>query len=257
MSKLSPLWIAALMLAVAGCNSSSTAKKVDDKPAAPAKPALEKLVVEDTAPGKGPAAKKGDLLCMVYTGTLANGTQFDSNVGGMPFHLWLGGGEVIRGWDEGLVGLKAGGKRRLSIPWNMAYGEQAMGDKIPAKSDLYFDVELLALIPANEVSTVIVLSDKKGTGRAAKAGDVVTVKFVGTLPDGTKFDTTDEYGGKYSFTVGSGSIVSGFNAGVIGMQVGGKRKIRLPPAVGRNEMQAVTVPQNSILDFEIELTAIN
>lgn len=255
MSKLSSAWAVILAVAVVGCNQGAKKEEVAKTDQKPATPAVLKLSFEDKGTGKGPAAAAGDLLAVRYTGKLGDGTEFDSNVKGIPFHVFLGAGEVIPGWDQGLVGLKVGVKRHLSIPWNLAYGDQASG-KIPPKSDLFFDVELLGLIKSEDVSTVIVLKDQKGSGPAAKVGDKVTVKFVGKILDGTKFDSSDEYGGKYTFKVGSNTVVTGFSAGVVGMQKGGKRTFRLPPAIGRNEMAMVAIPDKSIIDFEVELISI-
>ncbi|HUC88939.1 MAG TPA: FKBP-type peptidyl-prolyl cis-trans isomerase [Candidatus Paceibacterota bacterium] len=94
-------------------------------------------------------AKNGDTLVMNYTGRLTNGTVFDSNVDPKfghvePFTFVLGAGQVIKGWDEGLVGMKVGEKKTLTIPPEKGYGAQAVGS-IPANSTLIFDVELVAI----------------------------------------------------------------------------------------------------------------
>ena len=102
------------------------------------------LQVQDISQGSGPVAKAGDQLAVTYTGTLTNGTVFDSNVGKDPFTLTLGAGQVISGWDQGLVGMKAGGERKLTIPPSLGYGAQANGS-IPANSTLIFDVKLVSI----------------------------------------------------------------------------------------------------------------
>ena len=94
-------------------------------------------------------AKAGDTLVMNYTGRLTNGTVFDSNVDPKfghvePFKFTLGAGKVIKGWDEGLVGMKVGEKKTLTIPAEKGYGAQAVGS-IPPNSTLVFDVELVAI----------------------------------------------------------------------------------------------------------------
>uniref|UniRef100_A0A1L8DTX8 peptidylprolyl isomerase n=1 Tax=Nyssomyia neivai TaxID=330878 RepID=A0A1L8DTX8_9DIPT len=90
--------------------------------------------------------KKGDLVHMHYTGTLEDGTVFDSSVDrGQQFTFTLGAGQVIKGWDQGLLGMCEGEKRRLVIPPELAYGKRAMGDKIPADSTLIFEVELFKI----------------------------------------------------------------------------------------------------------------
>lgn len=94
--------------------------------------------------GTGEEAKTGDNVTVNYRGTLTDGKQFDSSYDrGQPFTFQLGAGNVIKGWDEGVPGMKVGGKRQLIIPSDMAYGEEAKGADIPPNSTLVFEVELL------------------------------------------------------------------------------------------------------------------
>jgi peptidylprolyl isomerase len=112
----------------------------DDKDAITTKSGLKYV---DVKVGAGKVAEAGDTVVVHYTGTLKNGTIFDSSVNrGKPFDFQLGAGEVIKGWDEGIAGMKEGGKRKLIIPANLAYGPQAKGS-IPPNSTLIFDVQLL------------------------------------------------------------------------------------------------------------------
>jgi FKBP-type peptidyl-prolyl cis-trans isomerase len=104
------------------------------------------LKVEDIAKGSGPEAVSGKKVRVHYTGTLTNGKKFDSSVDrGQPFEFMLGAGQVIRGWDEGVKGMKVGGKRKLTIPPDMAYGSRDLG-VIPPNSTLIFEVELLGVM---------------------------------------------------------------------------------------------------------------
>lgn len=107
-----------------------------------------KLVIEDSVVGSGREAISGKQVSVHYTGWLntngAKGTKFDSSVDrGQPFSFALGSGQVIKGWDEGVKGMKVGGKRTLKIPSDMAYGPRGAGGVIPPNADLIFDVELL------------------------------------------------------------------------------------------------------------------
>lgn len=113
--------------------------------AAPLPPGPETLEKVDVVVGTGAEAKTGDKVKVHYTGTLMNGKQFDSSVGKAPFEFTLGQGQVIKGWDEGVPGMKVGGKRKLTIPWKLAYGENGHGSDIPAKAALKFDVELISV----------------------------------------------------------------------------------------------------------------
>jgi len=101
------------------------------------------LQYRDDKVGDGQEAKAGDHVSVHYTGTLQNGSKFDSSRDrGQPFQFPLGGGRVIRGWDEGVAGMKVGGRRRLVIPPELGYGSRPVGP-IPPNSTLVFDVELL------------------------------------------------------------------------------------------------------------------
>jgi hypothetical protein len=117
-------------------------------PAAPAPSAPEPpLGITTVAQGKGPGAQNGDKVRVHYTGTLTNGTKFDSSRDrDKPFDFTLGKGMVIKGWDQGILGMKVGEKRKLVIPPGMAYGP-AGRPGIPPNSTLNFDVELLAINP--------------------------------------------------------------------------------------------------------------
>lgn len=102
------------------------------------------LVIEDLTPGTGMEAQNGDLLSVHYTGRLDDGTVFDSSIPrGEPFAFVLGAGTVIKGWDQGLLGMKQGGTRKLTIPPELGYGKQGIPGAIPGNATLTFDVELL------------------------------------------------------------------------------------------------------------------
>lgn len=104
-----------------------------------------KFEIKDIKVGVGPEVTGGDYITIHYHGTLEDGTAFDSSYErGAPFRTRIGVGEVIEGWDMGVPGMKKGGKRRLTIPAKLAYGDQSVGD-IPAGSTLIFDVELISI----------------------------------------------------------------------------------------------------------------
>lgn len=106
----------------------------------------DQLIIEDLQIGPGAEAVAGKLVTVHYRGTLTNGKQFDASYDRMqPFEFMLGAGQVIRGWDQGVAGMKVGGKRKLTIPPEMGYGARGAGGVIPPNATLVFEVELLAV----------------------------------------------------------------------------------------------------------------
>lgn len=150
---------AALALAAAGCSPAATTSTPPPEQTQPAQPAptaepakgpttepVTELKIEDLTVGTGAEAKSGNAVTVNYTGWLADGTQFDTSVGGQPFGFTIGAGRVIQGWEQGVAGMKVGGKRRLIIPPALGYGDTGTpGGPIPGGATLIFDVELLTV----------------------------------------------------------------------------------------------------------------
>ena len=149
------LILAALML-VAACGDSDSGDGTDvggQPTEAPAGDCEEGIVetdsglkYEETECGTGEEAGRGDTVAVHYTGTLEDGTEFDSSVGGQPFPFQIGAGQVIAGWDEGIAGMKVGGKRVLTIPPDLGYGKSGYPPVIPPDSILIFEVELVEIV---------------------------------------------------------------------------------------------------------------
>ncbi len=148
----SPLIAAPILavLALVACDRS-----VPEPPAPPPRPVVSAtpevpepadLIKEDLSVGTGAEAKDGDKVKVNYTGRLLKTNfMFDTSVGKAPFDFELGKGSVIKGWDLGVVGMKVGGKRKLTIPSKLGYGDSGSPPKIPGKATLVFDVELLSV----------------------------------------------------------------------------------------------------------------
>lgn len=125
-------------------NQVSNTSMTQDQPSADT---VSELTVETTKEGTGDrVVKSGDTISVHYTGRLTNGTKFDSSVDrGTPFTFTIGAGQVIKGWDEGLLGMKVGEKRTLTIPADKGYGATGAGGVIPPNATLIFDTELVSI----------------------------------------------------------------------------------------------------------------
>ncbi|MBA6420911.1 FKBP-type peptidyl-prolyl cis-trans isomerase [Pseudomonas sp. 5Ae-yellow] len=109
------------------------------------------LTITDLCVGEGKECVKGALITTHYTGWLEDGSVFDSShQRGKPFQCVIGTGRVIKGWDQGLMGMRVGGTRRLSVPAHLAYGERSVGEHIKANSDLQFEIELLEVLTRDD-----------------------------------------------------------------------------------------------------------
>jgi peptidylprolyl isomerase len=220
------------------------------------------LEIWDVKEGKGDAVKAGARLKVHYTGWLTDGTIFDSSVVRKePLEIPLDG--VIKGWKEGVPGMKVGGVRRLKIPPELAYGKKER-DKIPANSTLVFEIELLelenpAMLPDLNAKEWKKLGDKgleiwdvkEGTGEAVKAGGKVTVHYTGWLTDGKQFDSS--VGGQ-PVTFGLNQVIKGWTDGIPGMKPGGIRRLKIPSELGYGKAGAGSdIPPNATLIFEVQL----
>ncbi len=233
------------------------------------------LKIEDIVAGTGAVAGNGSEVKVHYTGYLTNGAVFDSSIPrNRPFTVKLGQGRVIKGWDEGLQGMRAGGKRRLTIPAALAYGERGKG-KIPANATLVFTIDMVGIaapLPDPQPLTIFegtpISTDKRanglelidfklGTGAVANKGDTVQVHYHGTLTaDGTEFDSSYKRKRPIEFRLGVGRVIKGWDEGLVGMRVGGVRTLKIPAALGYGERARGKIPANADLTFNVELMSV-
>jgi peptidylprolyl isomerase len=213
--------------------------------------------------GSGPTAESGDYVLAHYTGWLyedgQRGEMFESSRDrGEPLLFRLDRGKVLQGWDQGLKGVRVGGKRRLVIPSDLAYGQRGTG-RIPPDATLMFEIEVL------EVPQVQAEILTEGTGPLAEEGDIVELHILGWIDEdgqaGRKIQDTIEDNQPFQFSVGMEQTIAGLDMGVLGMRVGEKRRLVLPPRLaygsrGIRRGGRVIVPENATLIFEVELLEV-
>lgn len=222
--------------------------------------------------GDGPAPKVGEVVSVHYRGMLEDGTEFDNSYDrGQPIAFTLGRGMVIPGWDEGIGLLNVGGQAKLIIPPELAYGASGAGGVIPPNATLIFEVELIDVQPGSPeapqevddmdyetTDTGLKYHDlQEGDGPVAEAGQTVSVHYTGWVLDGAKFDSSLDRGKPFIFVLGQGQVISGWDEGVAGMKVGGKRQLVIPPELGYGESGAgEAIPPNATLVFDVELLEV-
>ena len=227
-----------------------------------------RLVTRDIAIGTGTQAGVGDVLEVNYVGALlSDGTEFDASWNrSQTFFVPIGMGAVIPGWDQGIVGMREGGRRVLITPPDLAYGSSGAGSSIPPDATLVFVVDLIAILdlqpPAipepTEVGALLEVEDLvAGTGDPVESGDTVTVHYLGTLTDGTVFDASWRRGMPFTTTIGVGMVIPGWDQGIVGMREGGRRLLKIPSDLAYGERgSGAAIPPDTPLLFVVDLIRI-
>lgn len=236
--------------------------------------APEELTVTVLVPGSGPEAAAGDTVVVDYVGVRSvDGVEFDSSYdAGRPFPVVLGQGSVIRGWDEGLIGVQAGGRYQLDIPSDLAYGDQAVSEEIPAGTALTFVVDVRAvygpvdpaaaptevdLDPLGNVDELLVEDLVEGDGEPAAIGDTLVVNLIAYRADtGEQIDSTWASGQSIQLPLGEQpTTLAGLVDGLDGMRVGGRRLIHVPfeQAFGAQGNEQLGLPAETDLIVLIDL----
>lgn len=218
------------------------------------------LEYADTQVGKGTAVKPGYLAVVHYTLRLDDAKQIDSSRAPdrTPFSFLVGAKQVIAGWDEGLVGMQPGTRRKLRIPASLGYGDKGIPDVIPGGATLWFDVEVLATTaPGGFIDGekpvahegVQIIDILPGTGEAAKRGAPVSVMYSLYALGGKLIERGRQ---PLKWTIGDGKLIKGFDAAAIGMKKGGFRKALVPPELGYGAAGAGPIGPNQQLWFVLE-----
>ena len=223
------------------------------------------------AKGKGNAAKNDDRVYVHYTGYL-NGEKFDASYDRKgPLKMVLGRHQVIQGWEMGIEGMKIGEKRRLLIPYTLAYGEAGRPPVIPAKSDLVFDVELMDITPdaipkpfnVEGLDTVTTESGlkyiitKKTDGPVAADGDTVVVKYVAYFLDGKILESSYERDDSLMIVGGSKAMIPGMVEAVSILKKGEKARVIIPYQLGFGEAgHPPVIPAKSTLIFDVYIQSV-
>lgn len=232
------------------------------------------LVVTDLVEGTGPVAVATDTVYVYYVGVLSkDGTRFDGNYGLEAFGVTLGSGSVIKGWEQGLLGIKAGGRRQLDIPADLAYGDTGAGDVIKAGDALSFVVDVVAIVPkvsrrdepreeieGRDPVTEVEIEDLiEGTGPTIEAGDRVILHLQAYRADtGELLETTWEFDLPLDISLVEGSTLDGILQGIPGMKPGGRRIVVVPfaDAFGPEGNTELGLPPETDLIFVFDVFAV-
>ena len=218
------------------------------------------LKIDDTIVGTGDPVKLYDVVEAEYTGSLTNGKVFDSNEGKkLPFRFQVGVGLVIKGWDQGFIGMKTNGERKLEIPPDLAYGEKGAGDIIPPNATLNFKVKLLRILPAAKITIA-----KEGTGDPIKDNQFLECNISIKLPSGKEIADPS----KVSKLQLSRQMRPWINQAIAGIKVGEKRRAVIkyemafgekgvPPVDQDGKKAGSDIPPKSDLTIEVEAVKIS
>jgi peptidylprolyl isomerase len=233
------------------------------------------LVITDLTKGTGPAAADGDTVIVHYVGVRsADGTEFDNNYdSGASLSVTLGVGQVIKGWDQGLIGVQPGGRRQLDIPTALAYGDSPQGTIIQKGDALSFVIDVVTVIPkpdpASAPNITIPPTPNQptqtftdlivGTGAAIQPGQTVALQLLAfSAADGKQIDSSWASGTPLTFIPGAGQLPPGLEKAVDGMKVGGRRQVVIPfaDAFGAAGNTSLGLPPSTDLIMVLDLVAV-
>ncbi|NXD57463.1 FKB10 isomerase, partial [Corvus moneduloides] len=200
--------------------------------------------------------ENSDFVRYHYNGTLLDGTPFDSSYSkGSTYDTYVGTGWLIKGMDQGLLGMCAGEKRSIIIPPFLAYGEKGYGTVIPPQASLVFSVLLVDFHNPKDGVFLEHLEVPESCKRRAVTGDFVRYHYNGTLMDGTLFDSSYSRNQTYNTYIGKGYIIPGMDQGLQGVCMGEQRRVVIPPhlAYGENGAGKHKIPGSAVLIFDVHV----
>uniref|UniRef100_A0A8C4HZJ4 peptidylprolyl isomerase n=1 Tax=Dicentrarchus labrax TaxID=13489 RepID=A0A8C4HZJ4_DICLA len=208
---------------------------------------------------KPPSCKRkaaaSDYVRYHYNGTLLSGAAFDSSYSrNTTYDTYLGQGYLIKGMDEGLLGMCVGERRLIIVPPFLAYGENGSGTKIPPQATLVFEVLMIDVFNPKDDLIVEVKKVPKGCTRRTVIGDYIRYHYNGTFQDGTAFDSSYERNSTYNTYIGMGYVIQGMDKALQGLCIGEKRRIIVPPhmAYGEDGVGDL-IPSSAVLVFDIHV----
>jgi len=249
------------------------------------KPTETGLYFQRLKKGKGPLAKKGDLVTVDFDIKLLNGTKiFSTKETGEPVFFELGKPYDTEGMNQALLMMRQGGKARIIMPSNLAFGKRGRPGLVPPYSTLISEIELVNIQTQEEYqagqrlkealkieqyvkdsninvkptsSGLYYVEKVKGDGPKAEPGDKVKVWYTGKLLDGTVFDASSKRNKPFEFVLGKGRVIKGWDEGIAMMRQGGKATLIIPSSLGYGERgSGKVIPPNSPLIFDVELQEV-
>ena len=229
-------------------SGSSTSGQTAAQPAAPAED--EKITLEFLRQGSGDTAVDGDWVVLHLVGTLADGTAlFDTYEMDQPIVYPFGDEFMLEGVNQAVAQMRVGDKAIATIPPSLGLGPQG-GGMIPPNATLIFEMEFI------EIPRVQVIELEPGSGDFPQQGDVLVVHYVGTLEDGTEFDSSYSRAQPFEFPLGFGQVIPGWEIGMAQMRPGGKAQLIIPSVLAYGSQELPGIPANSTLIFEVELLEV-